>query len=236
MERFLVISIHDVRAATLGRVRALCATLDALGARPRVLKVIPEGAGDDPALVAFLRAECAAGSELVLHGYTHRVDGALRGPPLARLRARLFAPGDAEFLALAPDEARARVARGRDELAALGLRTRLFSAPAWLHDAALPATLRELGFTGLVGMATLTDLRSGRRVATPWDGVVGAGATQERLARIPALAVALAEPGLPVLKVFLHPTPLAHPATRALLERLARYLRRRRLVTYSALL
>lgn len=236
MERLLVVSIHDVRTSTLAHVRALCAALDALGARPRVLHVVPERIADDPALIAFLHAEQDVGTELALHGYTHRAEGRLGGPLLMRARAGLFAPRDAEFLTLGADEMRSRIERGRDELAALGLHTRVFTPPAWLWTADLVPALRALGYAGLVGMAALHDLRSGRRIGTPWDGVIGADAAQERLARIPALAFAALEPRLPLFTVFLHPAPLAHPATAALLARLPRYLHGRRAATYSELL
>ena len=92
----VVVSVHDIASPLTSEVCHLLAALDAIGARPRVLKVVPNADGtrdlrDDPALVRVLAAEVAAGSEVVLHGYTHRVAGPLRGPWSTCLRARHFA-------------------------------------------------------------------------------------------------------------------------------------------------
>src|SRR5579875_1511025 len=118
---WLVVSIHDVAPATLGDVRYLLDALDEMGARPRVLKVIPnaDGHGDVrayPALVRLLADEVAAGSEVLLHGYTHRAAGPLRGPWPRRLRARLFAGTAAEFLTLDIAATRERLDAGRQML------------------------------------------------------------------------------------------------------------------------
>ncbi|HEX5396787.1 MAG TPA: DUF2334 domain-containing protein, partial [Candidatus Limnocylindria bacterium] len=87
----LVVSVHDVAPSTLPDVQWLLERLDALGVRPRALNVIPREADngdirDCPALVALLRREAAAGSEIVLHGYSHRAAGPLRGGFGSRLR------------------------------------------------------------------------------------------------------------------------------------------------------
>lgn len=101
----VVVSVHDVAPPDLEGLRALLRALDGIGARPRVLKVVPHFAhrwslGEDPALVQLLREEVAIGGELVLHGYTHRTEGPLRGSPTSRLRAQWFAARDPEFLSV----------------------------------------------------------------------------------------------------------------------------------------
>ncbi|HZS92008.1 MAG TPA: DUF2334 domain-containing protein, partial [Chloroflexota bacterium] len=147
----LVVSIHDVAPTFMEDVRYLLAALDAIEVRPRVLKVIPyfEQRDDIRADAAFgrlLASEAAAGSEIVLHGYTHRAAGPPRGPWARRLRAHFFAGAAAEFLSLDDAAMRARLAVGQAALEKLGLQARGFCAPAWLAPPHLPLLLKEYGF------------------------------------------------------------------------------------------
>lgn len=127
-----------------------------------MLKVVPNYAGsrplrESPELVQLLRVEVAAGSELVLHGYTHRTAGPFSGGPAARVRARWFAPQDAEFLSLSPEEAESRLRAGLEELAACGLKAAGFCAPAWLAPPWTVDLLRRLGFRYHVTMGSVHD-------------------------------------------------------------------------------
>jgi predicted deacetylase len=240
--RSLVVSVHDVAPSTLDEVRWLLAQLDGLGVRPRVLKVVPNenGSGDlrgCPALVDLLQREAAQGAEIVLHGYTHRAVGPYRGPWAERLRARLFAGDAAEFLSLNPPMMAARLDAGRRILAESGLRTDAFCAPAWLAPPELPELLRGLGFHHLIGMATVSDLGSRRRLRMPWLGYMGAGAFQERLLGVIGAGTRCAGPILPVIKIFLHPQAAPTSAACArVLRTLAGLLHERRPVTYAQLL
>src|SRR5437588_4777681 len=144
----VVVSVHDIASPLTSEVRHLLAALDASGARPRVLKVVPNADGtrdlrDDPALVRVLAAEVAAGSEVVLHGYTHRVAGPLRGPWSTCLRARHFAGMAAEFLTLDATEMMERLSAGRQILQGVGVEPRGFCAPGWLAPPGLPHLLRQ---------------------------------------------------------------------------------------------
>src|SRR2546423_10691648 len=80
----VVVSVHDIASPLTSEVCHLLAALDAIGARPRVLKVVPNADGtrdlrDDPALVKVLAAEVAAAPEVGLAASTHR----LGAPPPA---------------------------------------------------------------------------------------------------------------------------------------------------------
>ncbi|HEY7332309.1 MAG TPA: DUF2334 domain-containing protein, partial [Candidatus Limnocylindria bacterium] len=182
----LIVAIHDVATSTLGEVEWLLERLDAVGVERRVLKVIPAdpAGGDDAPLVDRLRREASNGSEIVLHGWSHRADGPLRGSFRDRLRARLFAGDAAELLSLPDDEVRRRVAAGRDWLNGHGLAATGFCPPAWLATAGLPDALREAGFRYLVTLRGLRDLGRRRTITLPPRGYMGAGATQERLVRV----------------------------------------------------
>jgi predicted deacetylase len=237
----LVVSIHDVAPPLLREVRYLLDMLDGIGARPRVLKVIPnlDGVHDgraDPAFVRLLAEEEAAGSEIVLHGYTHRAAGPARGPWGRRLRARLFAGPAAEFLSLDPRQTAERLVAGREALRAMGLQASGFCAPCWLAPPYLPRILRRCGFRYVVNMASVQDLQTDRRLWTPWFGYMGAGELQERLVGLGGWACAAVLSRMPALKVFFHPQGAIHSAAcTRVVRRLAPLVSRRRLVTYAAL-
>ena len=207
--RPLIVSIHDVAPSTLAEVRWLLDRLDAIGARPRVLKVIPDEAGrgdlrHQPELAALLRAEAATGSEIVLHGLTHRCRGRLLGPWPDRLRGRLFAAGAAEFLALDPAAMAERVEGGQAILAATGLTARGFCAPGWLAAPGLAGVLRRHGFRHLLWRTSIEDLERRRRLRAPSGGYMGSGPAQEQLEAIGSALAAAAARGSP-RRIFLHP-------------------------------
>jgi predicted deacetylase len=238
--RHLIVEVHDVTPARLAVVRSLVDRLDQIGARPLTLLVVPAGiaagdAGSDE-LVALLLREQAAGSEIVLHGYTHRVAGGFRGRPLDVLRAALFAPGDAEFLSIDRAEARHRLEAGRRILAAAGLAVSGFCAPGWLEAPWLPAVLAELGFGYDAGMSVLRDLKRGTRLRLPWIGEVGAGPVQEALVGLGGRASRRVGARQPGLKLFMHTSPGGAAARDRVLNFLARELRVRRPTTYGSLL
>jgi predicted deacetylase len=238
----VVVSVHDIASPLTSEVRHLLAALDAIGARPRVLKVVPNADGkrdlrDDPELVRVLAAEVAAGSEVVLHGYTHCVAGPLRGPWSTCLRAWLFAGTAAEFVTLDAAQMLERLSAGRQILRSVGLEPRGFCAPGWLAPPELPRLVRQCGFHYYVSMATLWDLTADRRLRTPWLGYMGAGAVQEQLVGLGGRALLAMDPRAPVVKVFLHPQGAGHArACDRILCLLARLLRERRPVTYGTLL
>lgn len=237
---FLVVSVHDVAPPLLPGLRALLRELDRLQAWPRVLKVVPNLAGHfplhrSPELVDLLRAEVAAGSEVVLHGYTHRTAGDLGDGWTVRLRAAVFAPDDAEFVSVGPAEALRRLQAGLEELDRCGLRARGFCAPGWLEPRWLAELLRASGFRYHVTMGCLCDLAHGRRVWTPWFGSVGAGGLHELLVHVGGAAgVWASRTPWGVVKAFFHPQ--RPPTWAPQLARLRRALRHRRPVTYGALL
>ena len=238
----LVVSVHDVSPLHLAEVRWLLERLDGIGAHPRVLKVIPNEGGDSPidrapGVVALLREEVARGSEIVLHGHTHRTDGTFLGTPLDRLRARLFTAGSAEFLSLSRHGARARIEAGVALLDSVALRATGFCPPGWLAEPGLAAAVRQAGLRYFVTFLWLHDLQRRLRRAVPAVGYMGAGPSQERLVAVERLLVTAAASRLPAVRVFLHP----HGASRsracsAVLGSLERLMSERTPVTYAALL
>jgi predicted deacetylase len=241
------VSIHDVAPSTAAEVAWLRARLDELGVHRRVLKVIPNAHGERPvdqdgALVETLRAEQAAGGEIVVHGWTHRVDGGSavadhRSSVVDRVRARLFAGEGAEFLDLSPEEADRRSRAGRELLAGLGLAVDGFCAPGWLATPALADVLRSAGFRYLVSYGWLFDLIGQRRHLLPGFGAMGTDDVQEVLVGAEGGYVLLAAPVLPVIRVFLHPQGAmsSRPCARAL-RAIGRLLADRAPLTFRDLL
>jgi predicted deacetylase len=229
-DRALIVSIHDVAPSTARDVAWLLARLGELGIDRRVLKVIPNEGGErrldaDLDLVAALRAEQAAGGEIVLHGWTHQAASAVPsagrrdGPSaLDRLRARLFAGDAAEFVDLPATEAARRIEAGRDLLASLGLAVEGFCAPGWLAGRGSAAVLRAAGFRFLVSYGWLIDLARGGRHLLPGFGSMGTDDVQELLVGAEGGFVLLAAPLLPVIRVFLHPhgAPTSRACARTL--------------------
>jgi predicted deacetylase len=230
------VAIHDVAPETFDEVRHLAAELDRFAVRPRVFKVIPQRLLENRELVRFLRKEQDAGSEIVQHGFAHRRDGRLRGPWRRRLRSRLFAPTDAEFLTLTPHQMEALLTNGHAILSTAGLLTTGFCAPGWIEPRHFRGMLRGVGFRYDVGMTSVIDLTTGRRFWTDWVGYMGAGRLQEAMVGIANRINRTAMPAFPLVKVFLHPQGArTSAACRRIIEWLPAIMRGRRLITYGSL-
>lgn len=241
----LVVAVHDVAPSSLDEVRWLLARLDELGIRRRVLKAIPapEGVEIDPQseVAGLLRDEQAAGSEIVVHGYTHRTAGPLRGSPLDTTRARLFAPDDAEFLSLDRNEAARRLARGRAVLEDAGLAVKGFCAPGWLAPSAIDGLAAEQGYAYVIGLVRIADLARRTTRTVPPFGYMGADRTQERLVGIGGdTSLSLHHwlgDRVPHVRAFLHPSGASTSDVAArTLERIARLAAHEPVVTYAQLL
>lgn len=235
----MVVSVHDVAPSTYPSVAWLLEALDHLDVRPRSLLVIPDESEGGPIshssrLLSLLRRERGAGSEMVVHGFTHRSTGSLRGSARTRLRARLFAGGNAEFLSLGPDEARRRLLAARRLLEELELQADGFCAPCWLSLPELPALLEDAGFRFQIGMSSLVDLARHRQHRLRWMGYMGAGPWQEYLvSAIGDLFMRSPFDGTPV-QIFLHPAGASESRFCAgVLRSLQRLRRTRRVVRYA---
>jgi predicted deacetylase len=241
-ERFLVVSVHDVASSNGADVRWLLEQLDRLGVGRRVLMVVPrwksrERLADDPALVDLLAAEARRGSEIVVHGLTHAARGRFLGAWTQRVRARLFAPRDAEFATLTRDAAAAAAETARADLAAVGLTARGFCPPGWIGGPGLDVALNAHDFDYSIWFAGLTDLRRGRHVRAPAIGYMGAGRGQERLVSLDNWLVTGWPLPARVLRVYLHPQGSRRaPECAAILRRLPGLAGERTLATYADVL
>lgn len=158
--RFLL-SIHDVWPGNSALVSGYLARLRSLGARKAALLVVPAYHGRtameaDPEFLAWLREESAAGTELFLHGYRHKIselvpEGADRrnhGDRNPRRNAwgrfvnRKLVEQEAEFCGLPADERERLLDLGMTAWSRTGLPVSGFIAPTW-HGAPTMAAMRE---------------------------------------------------------------------------------------------
>jgi predicted deacetylase len=231
--RQLVVAIHDVAPPFEAQIRDQLDYLARVGIRRCVLKVVPDWHGrypirESPTLIALLREQVSAGSEIVLHGLQHRPHGPLEGPPGARLRGAVFAPGTAEFLSLTPDGAYAAVTAGLDCLEAAGFpRPSTFCAPGWLLARSVRASLERAGIRRIVNMLSVDDLRSQSRRWLPAVGYMGASTSQEiGIGILNALMLHGAVRRAGAVKIYLHPQGNAgSPALRRVLDIVSRMVR-----------
>ncbi len=237
----LIASIHDVAPSTFDDVQAIAALLDDLHIRHLSLLVVPHhhtgrALSEDQGLVDWLRERQAAGDEILLHGYEHR----LARPPRSRaqaLRIRALSRGEGEFANLGYAEAAARLGRGRELLAACGLGATGFVAPAYLLSPAAREAVADAGFTHVPQLFTLWEPTAHRIRFAPAVFFDPHSPAARRLTAIQSHLAQRAFPRYPILRIVIHPPDLRHPRTAsALRAALTRALRTRVPITYRALL
>jgi predicted deacetylase len=151
----LTVEIHDISPAVETEVHAIRTALADIGIERLTLLVVPryldeQGRSWDlrqsTRLMDWLRQEQTRGSDIVLHGFTHRAPGR---PPAGLQNTffhYLFARGCAEFAHLNAAEAARRLRQGRRILRQCGLRAQGFIAPAWLQSPQAIGAVAGQGF------------------------------------------------------------------------------------------
>lgn len=148
----LLLSIHDVGPRFSNEVDRLRDLLGQAASPDRIaLLVVPNHWGEAPIragtpFAAKLRAWADAGAEIFVHGWFHRDSTQHRGA-FDRMKAQHFTAGEGEFLGLAAEDARARMAAGKVLLEDIcGRRVAGFVAPAWLYGDGARTALADNGF------------------------------------------------------------------------------------------
>jgi len=240
MKPGLCIAIHDVAPATWPACARLIAVLDAIGAPPATLLVVPDwhrrGAIDaDAAFRQAIDARVARGDEIALHGHVHLDEARAPRTPLAWLRRRMLTAGEGEFAALGRDESAWRIDAGRRRLAACGWHARGFVAPAWLLGEGARAALAQSTFAWTSTQTRFERIDDGLCIAAPVIGASARAAWRRRASRAWLRIAARAWNDVPLLRIALHPADAAHAdlldAWRSLLIEL---LRQREASTKSA--
>jgi predicted deacetylase len=214
----LCIAVHDVAPATWPLCLRLFDLVDALGASPLTLLVVPDwhAQGRIDAAPDFrhaIDARLARGDEVALHGYFHRDDAPAPRSPLAWLRRRVLTAGEGEFAALDAGAAEARLHAGLDLLRGQGWKIEGFVPPAWLANAATRAALRRTDLRWTSTHTALIALDGGReeRIAAPCL----TASPRSRWRRIASRAFLRAGLRLsaraPLVRVGLHPADAEHP-------------------------
>ena len=162
----LVISVHDVAAASATPTEVWLEALDRRGL-PSSLLVIPgpwhgDALAKRPSFHGFLRTRQRAGDEIVQHGWRHGAGADACG--WRAVAARTVARGAGEFAALSGPAALMRLCAGRAVLAAAGLATAALTAPGRLHSPGTLNALRQLGFTHTTTHTAVIDLVGRRTV------------------------------------------------------------------------
>ncbi|HEV8502527.1 MAG TPA: polysaccharide deacetylase family protein [Casimicrobiaceae bacterium] len=139
--KLAAIVVHDVAPATWPQCMQLLAMIDALGAPPVTLLVVPHfhrgiHARDSQAFVAALTARVARGDELALHGYYHVDDGPRPRSLRALVARRVLTRGEAEFAAIDAGAAQQRLADGIALFDQAAWPLAGFVPPAWQLNAA----------------------------------------------------------------------------------------------------
>jgi predicted deacetylase len=215
--RALIVSLHDVSPLTHAACGRIMPELEALGVSRMSLLVIPDHHhrghfAADSEFCDWLRAQAAAGHEIVTHGYYHRRERRERETARERLTTRVYTADEGEFYDIDKEKAFARVKRANDEFRGAGLSPRGFIAPAWLLGAEAEMALRELGCEYTTRLAGVTDLQKGRTYASQslcwsvraaWRRVISRVWNRLLFNRLAAN---------PLLRIAVHPVDFEHPA------------------------
>ncbi len=214
--RALVVSLHDVSPQTRGQCAEILAELAALGVPRCSLLVIPDHHGRGHFLAEaecawWLRAQAAAGHELVMHGYHHqraRRDNESIG---AKLTTRFYTADEGEFYDLNHDAAKTLVEKARSDFRQLGVEPAGFIAPAWLLSAEAEVALRELGCAYTTRLGSVVDLASGRVMQSQSLVWSVRSAWRREASRAWNALLFRRLMGNPLLRVSIHPVDLRHP-------------------------
>jgi len=229
----LAVSIHDVSPLTRQGVEMMLSDLRGVGIAATSLLVVPDHhhqgeAGRDAGFMDWLRTCEGQGHEIVLHGFYHLREA--RGGLVQRLVTEHYTAGEGEFYDLAYEEARRRLARGREMLAAFDVTG--FIAPAWLLGAEAESAVRDEGFAYTTRLGGVLDLRSGQRTASQSLVYSVRSAWRRRMSLAWNSYLAAKLRANPLARLGLHPPDWRHEKIKAHALRLAREFSARRVIRY----
>lgn len=215
MTRQVCIALHDVAPATWPQCEALLGMLDAFGAPPVTLLVVPDWHGGGridtaPAFIAAIERRRARGDEVALHGYFHRDDAPAPRTPGAHLRRRVLTACEGEFADLSCEIAEARLRMGLDLFASIGWKPQGFVPPAWLAGTGARRALRRVPLRWTSTHTALIDLARERRIAAPCLTTSPRSAWRRAASRAWLHAASRMTRDTPLVRVGLHPGDADH--------------------------
>lgn len=215
MNRQVCVVLHDVAPVTWPLCAQLLDGLDALGAPPVTLLIVPDfhaqGRVDAaPEFVRAIEARLRRGDELVLHGYHHCDEAPASRDPVDWLRRRVLTAGEGEFAALSALQARRKLQDGLDMFAQLDWPVSGFVPPAWLASAGTRAALQDstLQYTSTHG--ALIALQDGQRSFAPCLTASPRSRWRRAASRLWLRAALAATSGAGTVRVGLHPDDALH--------------------------
>lgn len=237
--RWLLVSLHDVAAATWSQCRRVLDAIAEVADIPLTLLLVPAYHGRcsaEPAFEAEMTRLAARGHELALHGYFH-LDGQLPDDWRDWLKRRVYTAGEGEFAALSEREAAERLHLGRRWFAANGWPLSGFVPPAWLMGPGAWKALRADGkfeYTSTLGGLHL--LRDGRWLRALALTYSTRSAVRRSLSVMFNGVLQPALVGAPIVRLALHPHDADHARVcRSWQRHLERLLQQRRAATKSDL-
>lgn len=238
MQRALVVSLHDVSPQTWEPCRRILAALHGLGVSAASLLVIPDHHhrghfAKDAAFCEWLRARVGGGDEAVIHGYYHQRKPRSGESIADRIVTRSYTAGEGEFFDISYDEARALVAKARDEFHATGLHPTGFIAPAWLLSAEGERAIGSLGIRYTTRLRTVTDLQ---RLETKSQSLCWSVRAAWRRATSHVWNAFLFHwlENEALMRIAIHPVDIAHPRIwRQITRIIAAALATRKAMTYA---
>ena len=227
MDKFLIVSVHDVAPPFEKEVEQILGRLKELGVPRCSLLVVPDyhhgGRADrNAAWAGRLKRWQADGHEAVLHGYFHHAkEKSSPGLKNAFLR-NVYTSSESEFLELDAAEAEKRLRLGLEVFAGVGLRTRGFVAPAWLMNEEVLKVLGKLEFDYTNTLKKIIDLKSGR-VSNAWAQVYSSRAAWRRCTSVVWNEFLWRQnQGSEVVRMSVHPPEVRYPMLWNHLESLVR--------------
>src|SRR5438128_25952 len=152
MERFLIVSLHDVAPPFEKEIDLILEKLAAIGIQKASLLIVPDYHRHAPMDRApgwsdRLQQWIQGGHEPVLHGFFHRVGekSGASGNAKDYFFRNFYTAQESEFLDLNFEAAKDLVSRGLEMFCRCGMQSRGFIAPAWLINDDGMRALRELG-------------------------------------------------------------------------------------------
>lgn len=213
--RALSVSIHDVAPATLGACSRIADAINDIDARiPVTLLVVPHYHGDTCLprdFVAWMETRLARGDELALHGFTHRDESRPPRALKARAQRRLYTASEGEFAALTREQARERLARGRQWFSDRGWPLAGFVAPAWLMSEGTWQALSEFDFAYTTTLSRFHLLERHRAIRAPSIVYSTRAGWRRGLSRLWNAALDRAARDMPLVRIGFHPADADFP-------------------------
>lgn len=241
VERFLVVTIHDVSPLNWERCRAILSEIQKHGIERCVLLLIPDHQrraqlSESTAEFRKWLNEVRKDNEICLHGYAHVAED-LSGTLVQRLIASRYTKGEGEFYRASAKQIEGLLVQGLDEFDQVGLKPKGFVAPAWLLNPEGLHVLKRMGFTYTPLLSSIRFLEEPQKtVRAPTLCYSVRSSLRKVISMIFNPVLARLSRSQKILRIAIHPVDYDHPAVfRQILRLIDSEVSRRKAVTYCEL-